>query len=65
MRPMVTVTLVLDPDAEPISGVARDEHGAERPFTGWLGLAKALELALDGFTAAEPALYPGPEDSRP
>ena len=45
-RPVV-VTLELDPTAEPIRGVARDEHGAEHPFTGWVGLARALELTLD------------------
>jgi hypothetical protein len=65
MRPTVTVTLALDPAAEPIAGVARDEQGTERPFTGWLGLAKALELALDGFTGPEPALHPAPGESPP
>jgi hypothetical protein len=49
-RPVV-VTLELDPTAEPIRGVARDERGAEHPFTGWVGLARALELTLD--TAVE------------
>jgi len=43
----VTVTLELEASAEPIRGVARDADGAERPFTGWLGLARALELTLD------------------
>ena len=42
----VVVTLELDPSAEPIRGVARDEDGTEHTFTGWLGLARALELTL-------------------
>ena len=49
----VIVTLELDPSAQPIRGVARDEHGAEHPFTGWLGLARALELTLDAAAGAE------------
>jgi hypothetical protein len=48
----VVVTLELDPSSDPIRGIARDEHGAERPFTGWLGLARALEAALE----AEPRI---------
>jgi hypothetical protein len=43
----VTVTLEVDPTSDPIQGIARDEQGAERPFTGWIGLATALELALE------------------
>jgi len=54
----VTVTLELDASAEPIRGVARDTEGVERPFTGWLGLARALELTLDA------AALEAPEESR-
>lgn len=42
-----TVTLEVDPDSDPIRGIARDELGVERPFRGWLGLAAVLEQALD------------------
>jgi hypothetical protein len=54
----IVVTLELDPSAEPIRGVARDERGAEHPFTGWLGLARALELTLDSAAGLE-----APEES--
>jgi hypothetical protein len=42
-----TVTLEVDPDSDPIRGIARDERGVEHPFHGWLALAAALEQALD------------------
>ncbi len=42
-----TVTLEVDPTSDPIQGTMRDEHGAERSFSGWVGLATALEHALD------------------
>jgi hypothetical protein len=49
----LTVTLELDATSTPIRGVARDEHGAQRPFTGWVGLATVLERALElGASAA-------------
>lgn len=46
-RQRLTVTLEVDPTSNPIEGIARDECGAERPFIGWLGLATALEHALE------------------
>ena len=42
-----TVTLEVDPTSDPIQGIARDERGAERTFSGWVGLATALEQALE------------------
>ena len=42
-----TVTLEVDSFSNPIRGIARDELGVERPFTGWIGLASALEHTLD------------------
>jgi hypothetical protein len=42
-----TVTLEVDPSSYPIRGIARDELGLERRFRGWVGLAAALEQALD------------------
>ena len=38
-------TLELDADQEPIAGSLTDEEGTNRPFSGWLGLARLLELA--------------------
>ena len=52
-----TVTLEIDSTSDPIRGVARDELGAERPFSGWIGLAAALEQALD--LCARPAAWVG------
>jgi hypothetical protein len=46
-RQTLTVTLEVDPTSDPIQGIARDEHGAERSFSGWVGLATALEHALE------------------
>jgi hypothetical protein len=34
---------------EPIAGRLTDERGTTVPFTGWLGLGRALEKALKGF----------------
>ena len=52
-----TVTLEVDPTSDPIQGIARDERGAERTFCGWLGLAAALEHALE--LDAPPASWVG------
>ena len=38
--------VTLELEGEPIRGVARDEDGGEHAFTGWLGLARALEAFL-------------------
>lgn len=38
---MATVELVLEPDA--VRGVLRADHTAEIPFSGWLGLAVAVD----------------------
>jgi hypothetical protein len=40
------LTLELDAGAEPLAGVVCDEAGNRCPFTGWLGLASALEAAM-------------------
>jgi hypothetical protein len=41
------VILKVDPTSDPIEGIARDELGEEQPFSGWVGLATALEHALN------------------
>jgi hypothetical protein len=51
------VTLEVDPTSDPIQGIARDERGAERTFSGWVGLAAALEHALE--LDAPPASWVG------
>jgi hypothetical protein len=44
--PSRTLTLEFDSDGDPIRGRVREGTGSEHEFVGWLGLAKALELAL-------------------
>ncbi|GAA3818536.1 hypothetical protein GCM10022226_43830 [Sphaerisporangium flaviroseum] len=41
------LTVDVDLAATPIEGVLRHEHGADKPFAGWVALIRALELALD------------------
>jgi hypothetical protein len=41
------LTLELETAHHPIAGVLSDEGGIVRPFTGWIGLAQALETLLD------------------
>jgi len=47
-----TVSLQFTSTAEPVTGVVRAADGVESPFTGWLGLALALEIAIERATAA-------------
>ena len=42
-----TLTLQVDPAANPIAGAVRDERGTNRTFSGWIGLAAALEHAIN------------------
>jgi hypothetical protein len=56
----VRVLLELDPSREPIGGVLSVDGGPQRPFAGWLALARELDSALK---AAHPAQSPKePED---
>ncbi len=43
----VTINLELDVDGESLSGHARDGHGTQRDFRGWLGLVGAIDALLD------------------
>ncbi|MET8159683.1 hypothetical protein ABZT47_25220 [Sphaerisporangium sp. NPDC005289] len=43
----VRLTVEVDLLADPIEGVLRHEHGADKPFAGWMSLIRAFELALD------------------
>jgi hypothetical protein len=49
-----TLTLEVDPSADPIAGLVRAEDGAERDFSGWVGLAAALERALQRTPGEQP-----------
>ena len=39
----INVTLELRSTGDSLTGCARDEHGAERRFSGWLGLVAAID----------------------
>jgi hypothetical protein len=54
----VELTLELDHDADPPSGRLLS-RGASYPFGGWLGLARALERAIDA-QRGEPQGQPTP-----
>jgi hypothetical protein len=41
-----TVVLEVEPESGPIRGIARDVHGIERRFSGWVELATAVERSL-------------------
>jgi hypothetical protein len=43
----VTVTLELRLAGDELDGRASDEHGLDRPFSGWLGLLVTLDSLLD------------------
>lgn len=45
---MLTITLDIDTRADPIAGRLLGPEGDERPFTGWMELARVLEEALRG-----------------
>jgi hypothetical protein len=49
------LTLEIDSDSDPIAGSLSEGDAPGREFVGWLGLARALERALE---PGEPA--PGP-----
>jgi hypothetical protein len=42
----VRVLLELDPSLESIGGVLSVDGGRQRPFSGWLALARELDAAL-------------------
>lgn len=41
------IVVAIAPQAPELSGSVRTADGADRPFTGWLGLLSALQLAVD------------------
>lgn len=53
-NPARTLTLEIDSERQPISGRLREGASLPHEFVGWLGLAKALELALDAGSPSTP-----------
>jgi hypothetical protein len=41
------IELTIDLTADPIEGLLRHPHGADKPFAGWMALIRAVELALE------------------
>lgn len=54
--------LEIDADSDPIAGRLSEGGAPGRQFVGWLGLARALELALE---PGEPAPDVSPPPARP
>lgn len=54
----IRLTLDLDPYTVPVTGTLVAASGDESPFTGWVGLTRAIELAL---AAARSGGKPRPE----
>lgn len=50
----VRVLLELDPSAESIGGLLSVGGEPERPFSGWLALARELDAALVAVRPAQP-----------
>jgi hypothetical protein len=61
-RTQVTLRVELDPQGDSISGRVLDEDGAGRSFSGWVGLAAAIEAATAA--SAQPVDRPHEEESR-
>jgi len=58
-RRWVRVVLDLDRGADPVAGTLTDDSGAATPFTGWVGLTRAIELALTTEDRSAPPLPKG------
>ena len=55
------LTLEIDAESDPIAGCLSESGAPGQQFVGWLGLARALELALE---PPEPAHGAGPPLAR-
>jgi hypothetical protein len=55
LKPVAHVHLELALDADPIAGLIHGEEGQSIPFSGWMELARTLELSLaEARSAARP-----------
>jgi hypothetical protein len=52
------LSLEIEPDSDPLVGALRDEHGESIAFSGWLGLANAIDRALRVAPAAADGAEP-------
>jgi hypothetical protein len=51
------LTLELDPQADPIAGVVRDDAGRHE-FRGWMQLTRTIELAVESARESGPSESP-------
>jgi hypothetical protein len=58
------LTVDIDLTIDPIQGILRHQHGADKPFAGWMALIRVLELALD-IERVQPDSRPGPSTRPP
>jgi hypothetical protein len=60
----IVLGLVVDREADPISGTVTQDGHMDRPFTGWLALTDAIESIRDGDAeTTEPALHARDQDN--
>jgi hypothetical protein len=62
-RTHVTLRVALDPQGGSIAGRVLDGAGVGRSFSGWMGLAAAIEDALPEANEPNPERQRGEEDS--
>ena len=55
----VRVVLDLDRTVDPVAGTLTDDSGSTAPFTGWIGLTRAIELALAAEAPPTPSTAKG------
>lgn len=51
-KPTVTIAIELRLDGDAPAGTVRPEGGAEKGFTGWIGLVAALDEIVDDLPSA-------------
>jgi hypothetical protein len=60
----IVLRLLVDRNADPISGTVIQSGHVDRPFTGWLALTDAIEAIRDGDAqTTEPALHARDQDN--
>lgn len=58
-RPTAEIHLTIDLTTDPIQGLLRHPHGADKPFAGWVALIRAVEQALEDERLDRDAPRPG------
>lgn len=50
-RTTLTLTVEIELDDDAFKGVASDDHGTSRPFSGWLGLIASIDEMVGAASA--------------